>query len=98
MEGPVNIRVFVSQDDQYRKTIHDFMSRYQRAKPDIKIEFIDPAEFPKLAQDEGIKAEGELVVEYQKRSEHLIPPYVEQDMTNLQIGRASCRERVCQYV
>src|SRR5687768_13401064 len=63
MEGPVNIRVFVSKDDQYRKTINDFVSRYQRAKPDIKIEFINPAEEPKLAQDAGIKAEGEVVVE-----------------------------------
>ena len=28
-------------------------------------------------------ADGEFVVEYEKHSEHLIPPYVEQDMTNL---------------
>ena len=98
MEGPVNIRVFVSQDDQYRKTIHDFMSRYQRAKPDIKVEFINPAEFPKLAQDEGIKAEGELVVEYQKRTEHLIPPYVEQDMTNLLVRLSRTHQQAIMYL
>ena len=98
MQGPVNIRVFVSQDDQYRKTINDFMSRYQRAKPDIKVEFINPAEFPKLAQDEGIKAEGELVVEYQKRSEHLLPPYVEQDMTNLLVRLARTHQQAVMYL
>lgn len=98
MEGPVNIRVFVSQDDQYRKTVHDFMSRYQRAKPDIKVEFINPAEFPKLAQDEGIKAEGELVVEYQKRTEHLIPPYVEQDMTNLLVRLSRTHQQAIMYL
>lgn len=98
MEGPVNIRVFVSQDDQYRKTIHDFMSRYQRAKPDIKVEFINPAEFPKMAQDEGIKAEGELVVEYQKRTEHLIPPYVEQDMTNLLVRLSRTNKQAVMYL
>lgn len=98
MEGPVNIRVFVSQDDQYRKTINDFMSRYQRAKPDVKVEFINPAEFPKLAQDEGIKAEGELVVEYQKRTEHLIPPYVEQDMTNLLVRLARTHQQAVMYL
>src|SRR3546814_5526153 len=59
MDGPVNIRVFVSQDDQYRKTIHDFMSRYQRAKKDIKSEFINPAEFPTMAQAEGIQDRSE---------------------------------------
>ncbi|HYG31820.1 MAG TPA: GldG family protein [Methylophilaceae bacterium] len=98
MDGPINIRVFVSQDDQYRKSIHDFMSRYQRSKPDIKVEFINPAEFPKLAQDEGIKAEGELVVEYQKRSEHLIPPYVEQDMTNLLVRLARTHQQAVMYL
>lgn len=98
MDGPVNIRVFVSQDDQYRKTIHDFMSRYQRAKPDFKVEFINPAEFPKMAQDEGIKAEGELVVEYQKRTEHLLPPYVEQDMTNLLVRLSRTHKRAVMYL
>src|SRR5690606_369467 len=81
MEGPVNMRVFVSQDEQYRKTINDFVSRYQRTKPDINIKFINPAEEPKLAQEAGIKAEGEVLVEYQQREDRLVPPYVEQDMT-----------------
>jgi ABC-type uncharacterized transport system involved in gliding motility auxiliary subunit len=83
MKGPINIKVYASQDDQYRKVINDFISRYQRIKPDINVEFINPAEDPKKAQEDGIKAEGELVVEYLKRTEHLIPAYVEQDMTNL---------------
>jgi ABC-type uncharacterized transport system involved in gliding motility auxiliary subunit len=98
MKGPVNVRVFVSQDNEYRKTIHDFMSRYQRTKPDFKVEFINPAEFPKQAQDEGIKAEGELVVEYQKRTEHLIPPYVEQDMTNLLVRLARTHQQAVMYL
>lgn len=98
MKGPVNVTVFVSQDDQYRKTINDFVSRYQRSKPDIKLTFINPAEQPKLAQSEGIKAEGELVVEYQKRSEHLVPPYVEQDMTNLLVRLSRSHERAVMYL
>ena len=77
MKGPINITVYVSQDDAYRKTINDFISRYQRAKADINVEFVNPAEDPKRAQEAGIKAEGELVVEYQKRSEHLVPAFVE---------------------
>lgn len=98
MKAPVNITVYVSQDDQYRKTINDFVSRYQRTKPDIKVKFINPAEQPKLAQDEGIKAEGELVVEYQKRSEHLIPPYVEQDMTNLLVRLSRTNQHAVMYL
>lgn len=98
MKAPINITVFVSQDDQYRKTINDFISRYQRSKPDIKVEFINPAEHPKLAQDEGIKAEGEMVVEYEKRSEHLVPAYVEQDMTNLLVRLSRSKERAVMYL
>ncbi|NCA27161.1 MAG: ABC transporter, partial [Methylophilaceae bacterium] len=88
MKGEVNITVFASEDnaahgENYRKGVRDFISRYQRTKPDIRVTFVSPAEQPKQAQDAGIKAEGELVVEYQKRSEHLLPPYAEQEMTNL---------------
>lgn len=93
MKGPVTITVYATQDAQYRKSINDFISRYQRAKSDIKMIFINPAEQPKLAQDAGVKAEGELVVEYQKRSDHLIPPYAEQEMTNLlvRLSRSNLR-------
>lgn len=98
MEGPVNIRVFVSQDDAYRKTINDFISRYQRSKPDIKVEYINPAEQPKVAQDAGIKAEGELVVEYQQREDRIVPPYVEQDMTNLLVRLSRSKERAVMYL
>jgi ABC-type uncharacterized transport system involved in gliding motility auxiliary subunit len=98
MKGPVHITVFVSQDDQYRKTINDFISRYQRSKPDIKVEYVNPAADPKRAQDAGIKAEGELVVEYEKRSEHLIPAYVEQDMTNLLVRLSRSNQRIVMYL
>lgn len=98
MQEPVDITVYVSQDDAYRKTINDFLSRYQRAKPDINVEYVNPAEDPKRAQDAGIKAEGELVVEYQKRSEHLIPAYVEQDLTNLLVRLSRSEQRVVMYL
>jgi ABC-type uncharacterized transport system involved in gliding motility auxiliary subunit len=98
MKGPVNITVFVSKDDEYRKIINDFISRYQRSKRDISFTFVNPAEQPKMAQDAGIKSEGELVVEYEKHSEHLIPPYVEQDMTNLLVRLSRTNQRAIMYL
>ena len=98
MDGPVNITVYVSQDDQYRKTINDFVARYQRAKTDVKLKFINPAEEPKLAQEEGIRAEGEMVVEFQKRTEHMVPPYIEQDMTNLLVRLSRSNQRAVMYL
>lgn len=93
MKSPLNITVFASKDQDYRKTINDFITRYQRTKADINVKYIDPAEEPKLAQDAGIRAEGELVVEYEQRSDHLVPPYVEQDMTNLLVRLARAKAR-----
>lgn len=98
LNGPVNIKVFVSQDDAYRKTINAFITRYQRSKPDINITYINPAEEPKLAQDAGVRAEGELVVEYAKRTENLAPPYVEQDLTNLLVRLARSQKHAVMYL
>jgi gliding motility-associatede transport system auxiliary component len=88
MKDPVNITVFATNDDAssgdtFRKGMLDFMARYQREKKDIKLTFINPTEEPKLAQEANIKQDGEVVVEYNKRTEHIFPPIVEQDMTNL---------------
>jgi len=88
MKDPVNITVFATKDDPsrgdtFRKGMLDFIARYQREKQDIHLTFINPTEEPKLAQEANIKQDGEVVVEYNKRSEHIFPPIVEQDMTNL---------------
>lgn len=98
MKSPVTITVYASKDDEYRKTINAFVARYQRSKSDIKAVFINPAEEPKLAQDAGIKAEGELVVSYEKREEHLTPPYAEQDLTNLLVRLSRTDKRVVMYL
>ncbi len=88
MKGPVHLTVFASKDDPnngdtFRKGLVDFVSRYQRSKPDIYMKFVSPTEEPKLAQEASIKADGEVVVEYNKRTEHISPPFAEQEMTNL---------------
>ncbi|HEY8118174.1 MAG TPA: GldG family protein [Methylophilaceae bacterium] len=103
MKSPVNITVFASQDnvangETFRKGVADFMSRYRRTKPDINVTFVSPAEQPKMAQDAGIKEEGELVVEYEKRTEHLIPPYAEQEMTNLLVRLSRTSQRTVMYL
>jgi len=103
MKLPVHITVYASKDDtskkeQYRKKYSDFVGRYQRSKSDITLEFVDPAEQPKLAQDAGIKVDGEFVVEYAKRTEHIIPPFVEQDMTNVLVRLSRSNMRPLMYL
>lgn len=103
MKSPITITVFASADnashgETYRKGVKDFIYRYQRTKPDIKVEFVSPAEDPKRTQEAGVVAEGELIVEYEKRSEHLLPPYAEQEMTNLLVRLSRTRQQAIMYL
>ena len=103
MPSPVHIQVFASKDDvskndQFRKKYADFINRYKRSKSDITYEFIDPAEQPKITQDAGIKVDGEFVVEYNKRVEHITPPFVEQDFTNLLVRLSRTNQHPIMYM
>ncbi len=99
MKGPVNITAFVENDDPARKKlIYDFVTRYQRAKPDITLTFVNSTKEPKRAQEAGIRKDGELVVEYEKRTENLVPAYTERDLTNLLMRLARSRARAVMYL
>ena len=103
MKGPVEFTVFASKDDvsngeAFRKGMVDFVSRYQRTKPDIHLKFISPTEEPKLVQEAGIKTDGEVVVEYNKRSEHITPPFAEQEMTNLLVRLSRTNTQPVMYL
>lgn len=103
MKAPVNITVFATKDDassgdNFRKGMIDFAARYQREKKDISLTFINPSEEPKLAQDAGIKSDGEVIVEYQKRTEHITPPIAEQDMTNLLVRLSRTNQQAVMYL
>ncbi len=103
MKEPVNITVFATKDDasggdNFRKGMIDFVARYQREKKNIQLKFINPSEEPKLTQDAGIKNDGEVVVEYQKRTEHITPPIAEQEMTNLLVRLSRTNQQAVMYL
>lgn len=84
MNSAVYITAFAPEDEVLHQNIKHFIARFQRTKSDIHLSFINPAIHPKLAQEAKIKAKGgELIIAYQNGSEHLIPPYTEQDVTNV---------------
>lgn len=99
IRGVVNITAFVENDDADRKkNIYEFVARYQRVKPDIRLAFVNTSREPKRAQEMGVSADGELVVEYQKRTEHLKPAYAERDLTNLLVRLARSQVRAVMYL
>jgi ABC-type uncharacterized transport system involved in gliding motility auxiliary subunit len=109
MPGPVHITVFISereaaQDSEQeikqgdiRKLIRGFVGMYQRQKPDITLDFIDPAKNPDVARREEIQANGEMVVEYQGRREHL-SRLNETVLTGALLSLAHRKEQLVMYV
>lgn len=100
LRGPVRITAYATAQDtegDVRKTVSTFLSPFQRAKPDLTLVFIDPREQPQLAQAAGVRINGELVVEFNNRSEHLTN-LTEQDLSNLLLRLARSSERQVMYL
>jgi ABC-type uncharacterized transport system involved in gliding motility auxiliary subunit len=100
LKGPINVTAYATAQDtegDVRKTVQTFLSPFQRAKPDLKVAFIDPREQPQKAREAGVRMNGELVVEYNGRSEHLTS-LTEQDLSNLLLRLARSSERQVMYL
>ena len=96
LTGPIKITAFAARQDvrgDARKLIRDFLAPYQRLKSDLSVTFVDPREEPKLAQAAGIRVNGESVLEYNQRSEHLTD-YHEQAFINALVRLARSSERL----
>jgi ABC-type uncharacterized transport system involved in gliding motility auxiliary subunit len=93
LTGPIKVTVFATRQPEVRKPVQEFFASYQRVKPDLTVTLVDPREEPKLAQAAGIRADGESVIEYNQKSEHLTE-YNEQSLVNLLMRLARAGERL----
>jgi len=72
LDGPVAITAYArTAPPQLRKAITDLVARYQRRKPDISLQFVNPDLDPQRVRDLNITVDGEMVITYRGRSEHL---------------------------
>jgi len=101
LPGPVTITAYATQQDprlgDVRKIIREFVGLYSRAKPDLTLKFVDPAEQPQQTRAAGIQANGEMVVGYRGRSEHLTT-LNEQMLTSLLTRLARADKRLVFYL
>ena len=98
--GPVNVTAYATAQDadgDVRKAVETFLGSYQRAKKDFVLTFVDPRDQPQKTQAAGVRANGEMVVEYNGRSEHLTS-LTEQDLTNLLLRLVRSAERQVVYL
>jgi len=101
MSGPIRITAYATAQDpqlgDLRRLIAEFIAPYKRAKPDLTLAFVDPREQPKQTAAANVRSNGELVIEYGQRSEHLTN-LNEQAMANLLQRLARSQERLIMYV
>ena len=95
LSGPIKIKAYVLQKSNAREAIRNFIAPYQSAKADLTLEFIDPAEHPKETRAAGIQTNGEMIIAYGKRTEHLVPlngTLNEESFSNLLMRLARSRQ------
>jgi hypothetical protein len=101
LSGPVTIIVYATEQDarlgDIRKIIRDFLLLYQRYKPDIDLVFIDPENESEKARAAQIRFNGEMVIEYAGRSEHLTK-INEQIVTSTLLRLAHTRDQTLMYL
>lgn len=61
---PVTITAFARPHNNLRETIRNLIGRYQRAKSNIHLEFVDPDKAPERTRKAGIEYDGELLIQY----------------------------------
>lgn len=83
LQGPVKVTAYASERGGTRQTIRHMIGRYQRYKPDLTLEFVDPDAEPERARSAGIRYDGEIVLAYGEAHE-TIPPtsLTEENLTN----------------
>ncbi|TNC99661.1 MAG: ABC transporter [Gallionellaceae bacterium] len=101
LEGPLNITVYVTEQDakqgDVRKLVREFIALYQRYKSDINLTFVDPVKEPEATRKSGIQGNGEMVVEFAGRKEH-ITTLNEQTLTSALLRLAHGKEQMLMYV
>ncbi len=101
MQGPVSITAYATPQDpalgDLRKVVNDFLAPYRALKPDMSLTFVDPREQPKQTAAANVRSNGELVITYGNRTEHLTT-FTEQAMASLLMRLSRSQERLIAYV
>jgi ABC-type uncharacterized transport system involved in gliding motility auxiliary subunit len=97
LDGPVQITAYTSESKVRRKATRDLVDRYRNHKPDIELSFVNPDRAPDEIRRLGIKSDGELIVRYAGRSEHVLA-FNERTLTNALNRVARSGERRVVYL
>ncbi|WP_434132231.1 GldG family protein [Methylocaldum sp. GT1BB] len=92
MKEPVTITAYARENAQLRNQIRDQVGRYSRYKNDLTLNFVNPDTQPDKVRELGITMDGEMMVDYQGRTEK-IQNAEEATLTNALQRLAVAKER-----
>jgi ABC-type uncharacterized transport system involved in gliding motility auxiliary subunit len=97
LKAPVSITAYARDNQQVREPIRDLVDRYSRYKRDLSLQFVNPDTQPEKVRQMGIQVDGELVIEYEGRSEK-IQEAGETSLTNALQRLATAEERTIVFI
>jgi len=71
MPDQIEITSYARENSLLRDSIKKFIGKYQRHKTNIVLRFVNPDAVPDEVRNLGISVDGEIIVRYQDRSEHV---------------------------
>jgi hypothetical protein len=71
MPDEIIITSYATEEQSLRRSISGLIGRYQRHKKNLHLNFVNPDLSPDTVRQLGITSNGELIIEYQGRSENL---------------------------
>jgi gliding motility-associatede transport system auxiliary component len=97
MPDPIEITSYARENSLLRDAIKNFVGKYQRHKADIVLRFVNPDAVPDEVRNLGITVDGEIIIRYQDRVEHVTSDK-EQVFTNALQRLARNQERWIAFV
>ncbi len=91
LEAPVEIISYTS-NSHIKQSVRELLKRYQQLKSDISLAFVNPNADPEKIRSLNIVVDGEMIITYQGRQEHLTE-LSEQDLSNTLYRLMRARER-----
>jgi ABC-type uncharacterized transport system involved in gliding motility auxiliary subunit len=95
-DGAVNITAYAmlkdGQGNDVHKLLREKLQPWQRIKPDLALDTVDPRDDPKRANAAGLRSPNEMVIEHKGRTEHLpLEQLNEQNLLNalIRLSRTS---------
>lgn len=92
LDKDIQIKVFISPEDQYRPAVVELLDRYQAHTDKLVISYIDPAFAPEQVRALNIQQQGEMVISQGEQQQHVFD-LSEQSLTNALISVSRQQEQ-----